>query len=413
MALAKSRLMNLHYGENVCFSCERDARRVLEIHSAPGPNPDFSAELEEALNAPLDFPPLELAFFPDDHVTLALDRDTPEAASLLAAVWKVLVKRNVQPENVLIIQPPNTTGAKYVDPRVKLPKSVRNRIGWKIHDPAGKDACLYLSTTSSGERIYLARDVVDADIVVSIGQIAFDPILGFRGTNSVFFPGLSSEDSVHRARGQGHRELRPDDDRPIRQVIDEVGWLLGTQFTIQVTPSAGGGVSHVLAGAVDSVHRHGKQLLAEDWLVQLEFRADIVVAAVEADAGGHGWEQIGAALAAARNLVVKDGKIVILSELQAELGDGLELLRHSETPGDAIGPLRKMLPPDLTAATQLAAAADWADVYLLCKLESDLVEELFAIPLESELEVTRLLEHTGQCAFLPSAQHTFGLVSSV
>ncbi|MCH7685819.1 MAG: DUF2088 domain-containing protein [Planctomycetes bacterium] len=314
---------------------------------------------------------------------------------------------------MLIIQPPNTTGAKYVDPRVKLPKSVRNRIGWKIHDPAGKDACLYLSTTSSGERIYLARDVVDADIVVSIGQIAFDPILGFRGTNSVFFPGLSSEDSVHRARGQGHRELRPDDDRPIRQVIDEIGWLLGTQFSIQVTPSAGGGVSHVLAGAVDSVHRHGKQLLAEEWLVQLEFRADIVVAAVEADAGGHGWEQIGAALAAARNLVVKDGKIVILSELQAELGEGLELVRHSETPGDAIGPLRKMLPSDLTAATQLAAAADWADVYLLSKLESDLVEELFAIPLESEREVTRLLENTGQCAFLASAQHTFGLVESV
>ena len=314
---------------------------------------------------------------------------------------------------MLIIQPPNPTEAKYIDPRVKLPKSVRNRIGWKIHDPAGKDACLYLSTISSGERIYLARDVVDADIVVSIGQIAFDPILGFRGTNSVFFPGLSSEDSVHRARGQGHRELRPDDDRPIRQVIDEVGWLLGTQFTIQVTPSAGGGVSHVLAGAVDSVHRHGKQLLAEDWLVQLEFRADIVVAAVEADAGGHGWEQIGAALATARNLIVKEGKIVILSELQAELGDGLELLRHSETPGDAIGPLRKMLPPDLTAATQLAAAADWADVYLLCKLESELVEELFAIPLESEREVTRLLENTGQCAFLASAQHTFGLIESV
>ncbi|MCH7685818.1 MAG: hypothetical protein IH899_03915 [Planctomycetes bacterium] len=95
MALAKSRLMNLKYGENGCFSCERDARRVLEIHSAPGPNPDFSAELEEALNAPLDFPPLEQSVIPDDHITLALDRDTPEAASLLAAVWKTLAKRDV------------------------------------------------------------------------------------------------------------------------------------------------------------------------------------------------------------------------------------------------------------------------------------------------------------------------------
>ncbi|MCH7988081.1 MAG: DUF2088 domain-containing protein [Planctomycetes bacterium] len=413
MTLAKSRLMNLNYGENGCFTCERVASKIVETHSAPGPNPDFSTELKEALKAPLDFPPLEQLVVPDDHVTLALDRDTPEAATLLAAVWKLLAKRDVHPENVLILQPPNTTGANYVDPRGKLPKSVQNRIRWKIHDPSAKNACRYLSTISSGERIYLARDVINADIVVSIGRIAFDPILGFRGTNSVFFPGLSSEDAAHRARGQGHRELRPDDDRPIRQVIDEIGWLLGTQFSIQVTPSSDGGVSHVLAGAMDSVYRHGKQLLTDDWMVQLEFRADIVVAAVETDAGGHGWEQIGAAVAAARNLVAKDGKIVILSELQAELGEGLDLVRHSETPGDAIGPLRKMSPSDLTAATQLAAAADWADVYLLSKLESDLVEELFAIPLESECEVSRLLENTGQCAFLASAQHTFGLVESV
>jgi nickel-dependent lactate racemase len=411
--LAKSRLMTLKYGANGCFTCERDANRIVETHSAPVPNPDFSAELEETLNAPLDFPPVEQTVLPDDHITLALDRDTPEAASLLAAVWNIFAKRDVQPENVLIIQPPNTTGAKYVDPRGKLPKSVRDSIEWKIHDPAAKNACRYLAATSSGERIYLARDVVDADLVVSIGHMAFDPIMGFRGTNSVFFPGLSSEDAAHRARGQGHRELRPDDDRPIRQVIDEIGWLLGTQFSIQVTPSAGGGVSHVLAGAMDSVYRHGKQLLAEDWLVQLEFRADIVVAAVEEDAGGHGWKQIGAALAAARNLVVKDGKIVILSELQADLGEGMELIRNSETPGDAIGPLRKVSPSDLTPATQLAAAADWADVYLLSKLGRDLVEELFAVPLESESEVTRLLENTGQCAFLASAQHTFGLIDSV
>jgi hypothetical protein len=152
----------------------------------------------------------------------------------------------------------------------------------------------------------------------------------------------------------------------------------------------------------------GKKLLDEQWLVQLESRPDIVVAAVDSDARGHGWEQIGAALETARNLVSRKGKIVILSELAAELGAGLNILRHSQSPGDAIRPLSKQAPADLMAATQLAGAVEWADVYLLSRLDGDLVDELFMTPLADEREVSRLLAGDATCIFLEGAQHTFG-----
>ena len=48
---------------------------------------------------------------------------------------------------------------------------------------------------------------------------------------------------------------------------------------------------------------------------------------VDRDTAGHGWNQIGAALATARNLVKKGGKIVVLSQLDAELGEGMTLVR--------------------------------------------------------------------------------------
>lgn len=411
MSLAKSRMVSLKYGEKGCFSCEMEADRISAVHAGPEPSSRFAEELEEALSTPLEFPPLEQAVIPDDQITLALDLGTPEAASLMAAVWNMFAKRNVQPENVMIVQPPNETGGDYADPRSQLPKSVREQIGWKIHDPTQKNSCTYLATSSGGERIYLSREVAEADVVISIGQISFDPVLGYRGTNSVMFPGLSDEEASHRARGQGHRELSPDDERPLRQMIDEIGYLLGTQFSIQVTPSAGGGVSRIIAGAMEAVLREGKQQLTNDWLVELEERADLVVAAVDADAGGHGWQQIGSALAAARNLVARDGKIVILSELAEEPGEGLNLLSQCESPGDAIGPLRKMSPADLLPATQLAAAADWAQVYLLSQLPSDQVEDLFMVPLENEKEVQRVLDNAGDCVFLSSAQHCYGRIS--
>src|SRR5690606_348627 len=104
-------------------------------------------------------------------------------------------------------------------------------------------------------------------------------------------------EAVKRAHGQGHTELGSDDERPLRQMVDEVGWLLGTPFTIQVVPSSGGGLSEVLTGAIDSVYRRGRSLLVDHWLIRLPERVDTVVVAVDEDAGGHGWNQVATALA--------------------------------------------------------------------------------------------------------------------
>ena len=408
MALTKLTTIRLNYGQQGHFECEIDARRVVSSPAVPDALADVGRELRSALSAPLDFPPLEQALIPGDHVVLALDRDTPQAAALIRETWDILSRQGVKPEDIIVLQPAAFSGRSQSNPLVDLPEEIRNGITWTIHDPSDSDRCAYLSTTTSAERIYLARDMTEADVVVTIGSVAYDPLTGYRGTNSVLYPGLSNVDAIERSRGQGHRELGPDDERPLRQMIDEIGWMTGNQFTIQVIASAGDGVSHVLAGAADSVFRRGKQLLSEHWLIEVDRRPDVVVAAVDCDAAGHGWDQIGAALSTARNLVAGGGKIVILSELSAELGQGLELVRQCDTAGDAIQPLRTFLPPDLIPATQLASTVDWADVYLLSGLEGHVVEDLFMVPLDDPDDVSRLLRGDEPCLFLGSAQHTFG-----
>jgi len=405
-------LVSLKYGGEGRLSLEIDSGRIVASPAAPAANPRFLDDFHEALEHPLDFPPLEQAVIPGDKVTLALDRFTPEGPALIAGAWNVLHRREVRPEDVVVLQPADRAGAPLPDPRGALPKKVREAMRWKVHDPAAPDACMYLASTSSGERVYLAREAVDADVVVPIGPVGYDPVLGYRGTSSVFYPGLSNEAALARTHGQGHSELGPDDDRPLRQIVDEIGWLLGVQFAIQVVPSTAGGVFGVLAGACESVLQAGKKLLDEQWLVQLESRPEIVVAAVDRDARGHGWEQVGVALDTARNLVARGGRIVILSELQAEPGAGLEILRDSRNPGDAIRPLRQQAPADLLTATQLAGAVEWANVYLLSRLESDLVEDLFMIPLADDREVSRVLGGDASCVFLEGAQNTFGRIRS-
>src|SRR5437660_369348 len=104
-------------------------------------------------------------------------------------------------------------GVALSDPRSLLPEGPRQEIQWTRNDPTDQKRQAYLAATARGERIYLARELVDADVVISVGMIAYDSLLGYRGTNSVFYPGLSNVEAVSRARGEGHSELGPDDER--------------------------------------------------------------------------------------------------------------------------------------------------------------------------------------------------------
>jgi len=402
--------VSLKYGRHGSFSWDIDPRRVVVQHDGPGPCAGFANQVRKALTSPLDFPSLVQVCVPGDKVVLALDRHTPCSSELIAEIWTMLESRGIEAAAVQILQPAALDSVPLVDPRQGLPEQVRREVRWTVHDATDPKRQAYLAATARGERIYLARDLVDADVVLSVGMIAYDPVLGYRGTNSVFYPGLSNTDAISRSRGEGHSELGPDDERPLRQIIDEIAWLLGTQFAVQVLPSAGGGAAAVVAGAYDRVFRKGQKLLAEYWRVPLERRADLVVAAVDADSAGHGWDQIGSALATARNLVTRGGRIVILSELDAEPEIGMELIRRSQSPRSALQPIRKQAPIDMIPATQFAIATDWARVYLVSRLPAGMVDELFMVPVENDRELVRLLAGDDSCVILGSAQHTYGEV---
>ena len=387
-----------------------DADRLVARREAPEQLETLESSIRDVLATPLDFPPLEQAVIPGDHIVIALDADTPAADMILAAIWDVLALRDVEPGDVLVLQPRSSQPGATADPRSALPEDVAERITWQIHDPDEAEGGQYLATSSSGERVYLAGELIAADLVIPVGPVAFDSVLGYRGTHSVLYPGLSNAESITRALGEGHRELEPADQRPLRQLVDDVGWLLGVQFCVQVVPAAGSGVAGVWAGCPESVFQAARVCLEEAWRVELEERSDIVVASIESDAGGHGWSQVGRALAVARNLVTHEGRILLLTDLNETPGDGLKLIRGADAPSEALSPLKSLAPADLVPATQCVEAADWARVYLLSQLDSDLVEDLFITPLEHPDEIGRLLELPGQCVIIENAQHAYGRI---
>lgn len=407
MASSDKTEIMLNFGRNGRAAFDVDAGRLLSAPEAPLALDDPLTAARSALAGPVDFPPLTRAVVAGDRVALALTPETPSAAELIAAVWEQLAEREIRPEDVTIVEATSPHERQLQDPRVALPLEVRDAVNWVIHDPEEKTACTYLATTASGERIYLSRLLIEADVVVSIGYTTFDPILGYTGTSSVFYPWMSSSEASLRFRGQGHLELEPGDERPLRQLTDEIAWLLGTQFTVQSVPSAGFGTSHVVAGLCDSVLRRGMQLLQTDWELELEERPELLVLAVDGGPQGTTWADVGAALSTARKIVARGGRVLLLTELAELPGPGMQLLQGAENPDDAIRPLGKTMPADVVPATQIAAAVDWARVFLLSQLPGDLVEDLFMVPVDTPAEAARLLQGEESCLLLPSAEKWF------
>ncbi len=147
------------------------------------------------------------------------------------------------------------------------------------------------------------------------------------------------------------------------------------------------------------------------WRVDVDERPEFVVVAVDGETAGRGWELIGSALETARQVVARDGRILVLTDVADLPSAGFRMLRESRIPRDVLKPLRQVSPPDLLAVTQVARALDWANVYLLSQLTQDAVEELFMVPVGNLGEVKRLLDIDATCAFLGSAQHTHAHVA--
>ncbi|SFH82637.1 lactate racemase domain-containing protein [Planctomicrobium piriforme] len=399
--------LTLPYGQNGRFEIDLLERQLMLWHHAPPQLPGGVAAIAQAFETPVDFPDFSRAVLGDDRVVVVIDVDTPQADDIFRELWQRLSETGLPPENVTLVQPAVWKKVEGVDPRRKLPVELIEKFTLLRHDPTQAGACAYLASTASGERVYLSRLLTEADVVITVGPAEFDPVLGVRATASSLYPGLSDVDALRRAQGQGHEELGPGDARPFRQMVDEVGWLLGLQLSVAVIPSSGAAAHRVLAGQTHAVLEQAKQSLERNWLVNADQRAELVLVTVTADASGHGWEQVAAAIEAGRRLVERNGRIVVLSQIDAVPGPGLDILKSMREPRDALRPIQKANAPDLVTASRIAAAADWANVSLLSKLDPSLVSDLFLVPLESETEARRLLQNEDLTAVIESAQHAF------
>ncbi len=278
-----------------------------------------------ALEQPRDYPPLRQAVVPGDRVVVAADHQIPALGPVLAAVCDTLMSAGVEASAITVLFAAELTGKAADDVAGALPVGVARA----VHDPDDRNELAYLATTTTDRRVYLNRLLTDADVVVPVGRLGFDSVLGYRGPWGLIFPGLSDQ-----ATAAAYRSLAvddwPDADRPRPPLAesDEVSWLLGTQFHLGILPGAETPVTAV-AGLESVVRSEGARLVDAAWTCEAESRAEVVVIGIGQPHRPSTIDDLANGLANAVRLVERGGKIVVLSRLAGPIGPAFQRLHRA------------------------------------------------------------------------------------
>lgn len=375
--------------------------KLVQLRRAPiAPDlSDLHTAVRSALANPLGFPPLQTALTPDDHIVIVVDEGVARLPELVTPVVELLTSAGVQRTNVTVLCPARDA------PREDLGL---NGLKIEVHDPTDRRKLSYLASTKAGRRIYLNRTLVDADQLVIIGRYAYDPVLGHSGGLADVFPTFSDTATREEVAAKPSDALPGAPLRSAWNEAQEVGWLLGMPFLVQVIEGQADEHCHILAGAAAAVTKEGHRLLDERWRVAVDQQAELVIAAISGSS--QSLADVTRALAHAARIVQTGGQIVVLSHATESLGPAFTALRKMDNVAQGLLHARQNKLPDAVNVWELAHAAQFAKLYLLSDMPMSTVEELFLTPLEKPQQVRKLIEAAASVVVLPDAHRTLAVL---
>ncbi len=394
-------LHQLRYGESSVLQVEVPPRAlVADCTPIPGHEiDDLSAAVADALADPLGYPPLAAAVVPGDRIVVALDPDVPQPAEIIAGIVNTLLLAGIDAESITILQTresPRETSL--VAPLMACSAPVQS----VVHAPKDPSQLAYLAASKDAQPILLNRRLCEADLVLPVSLLRPETALGYVGPHGGLCTAFSDEATQERFRvplsAIPHKEQRHR-----RAETDEVAWLLGIQFTLQIVAGPGNTVQHVLAGQVDEVYRRGKALVDAAWSFHVPRKAQLVVATIEGDDHDQTWVNFGRALHAAQQVCAEDGTIILCTELQCVPGPALRRLAGYGENEQLLKRVRRDRSEDAVSASLLLESRDTMHVYLLSGLDEASVEAIGIGYIDAPEHVGRLTRLYDSCILLANA----------
>jgi lactate racemase len=280
---------------------------------------DFEAALLDQLAAPTGTPPLrELAAGRRRVVILVEDatRHTP-VDRILPVLLDELNRAGVPDGNIEILTAPGTHRVMTeAELRQKVGEIARGRVRVSQHDCTVATSMVDMEPVYAGGvkvPVQVNRKVLEADLLIGLGNILPHCGAGFSGGAKILQPGVcgfATTSATHIAATLLPEIPLGDMDSPVREGIEEVARRAGLDFIVNVVGDPKGRILTIVAGDFVAAHRRGVEVSRRAYAAYMPERADIVI--VSSYPADMDWWQGEKGLIAG-HFAVKDGGVIILA----------------------------------------------------------------------------------------------------
>jgi nickel-dependent lactate racemase len=186
-------------------------------------------QLYHTLTEPLGLPPLRQMVFPNDRIVLVPDTEYAAEYDIILDIVHIFLEQGADPQQLtlLLTDAEEKSAMRSLQPR--LPDGVRIL----FHRSGNRSMLARLGVNDADEPIVFCRELIDADLILTIGRFHLRPIKHYFGIHSAVFPRFSDSETQQRFQTAGAEY------RKLLAEAEQASSLLGIIFTVQFLQQKG------------------------------------------------------------------------------------------------------------------------------------------------------------------------------
>ena len=349
---------------------QKNLLKICLLKDVPGVE-DNNKAIREALENPIDSPTiLKIAQGKHNAVVICTDitRPTPDKL-LIPPILDELNKGGISDKNIkVIIARGQHRKMTEEEVKEKVGEEVLKRVKISQHDPDNN--LFYLGKSKRGNELWMNKDVAQADIKISTGNIVPHRYAGYGGGAKSILPGISSRETIghnHLYVETGEAALGKTKGNPVREEMEEAAKMIGLDMIVNTVMNVKNEIVKVVAGDPAMAHQAGVKICNDIYGVKIPEKADIILASsYPMDAT---FYQASKTLEAVGHIIKENSTIIMISPCYEGIGskDFLDFLGE-KTPQDIIENIKAHKEKNVVAGVisyLIAKCKEKAIIYLI------------------------------------------------
>ncbi len=325
-----NREFTLKYGKGTVTFQIPEEQLLYEIKGRDRPAiKDLEAAYRQALDHPIDAPPLRELVRPGERVAILVSditRGWQKNNLTLPILIDVLNEAGVSDPDVTVVIAVGAHRANTKEEFVEIcSDEVCHRVRVLNHNSEDEKSMVYFGKTSRGTEVSLNKIVKEVDRVILTGGSIYHYMVGYGGGRKSIMPGISSAKTISQCHswalapvvGQGvnpNSESTHTRGNEAHEDMVEVAAFVNADFLVNVVVNLEGEIAGIFAGNWMTAWEAANRLVDEMCAIEIEEEADIVIASGEGYPRDMNLYQGAKILNNAAHAMKKGGVAVVLAE---------------------------------------------------------------------------------------------------